>query len=107
MTVVNVNPLYTPRELRHQLKDSGATAIVILENFAHTLQEVIGDTDIKHIVVSTMGDMLGVKGSHRQFRRSQCEETRAFVVTSRPCAIQASYCSRTRPSLLKRRMYAR
>ncbi|MEM9107243.1 MAG: AMP-binding protein, partial [Pseudomonadota bacterium] len=61
-TVVNVNPLYTPRELEHQLKDSGASAIVILENFATTLQQVIGKTDVKHVCVATMGDMMGLKG---------------------------------------------
>ena len=61
-TVVNVNPLYTPRELEHQLKDSGAEAIVILENFARTLEAVIARTAVKHVVVATMGDMLGVKG---------------------------------------------
>lgn len=55
---VNVNPLYTPRELAHQLKDSGAEAIVILENFATTLQEVIDKTDIQHVVVASMGDLL-------------------------------------------------
>ena len=58
-TCVNVNPLYTPRELEHQLKDSGATTIVILENFCHTLEEVIGKTQIKEVVVASMGDMLG------------------------------------------------
>ncbi|MGE0315593.1 MAG: long-chain-fatty-acid--CoA ligase [Lautropia sp.] len=57
--VVNVNPLYTPRELEHQLKDSGAQAIVILENFAATLQQVIGRTSVKHVVVTSMGDLLG------------------------------------------------
>ena len=56
--VVNVNPLYTPRELEHQLKDSGAEAIVILENFATTLQEVVARTPIKRIVLASMGDML-------------------------------------------------
>jgi acyl-CoA synthetase (AMP-forming)/AMP-acid ligase II len=56
---VNVNPLYTPRELQHQLKDSGATSIVILENFAKILQEVIDETPIEHVVVASMGDMLG------------------------------------------------
>ncbi len=61
-TVVNVNPLYTPRELEHQLNDSGAEAIIILENFASTLQAVIGRTKIKHIVVASMGDRLGLKG---------------------------------------------
>ncbi len=58
-TCVNVNPLYTPRELAHQLKDSGATAIVILENFAGTLAEVIEQTPIKHVVMASMGDLLG------------------------------------------------
>ena len=58
-TCVNVNPLYTARELQHQLKDSGATAIVILENFAHTLAEVIDNTAVKHVVMASMGDLLG------------------------------------------------
>ena len=58
-TCVNVNPLYTARELEHQLKDSGATTIVILENFAHTLQEVIGKTPVKTVVLTSMGDLLG------------------------------------------------
>ena len=56
--VVNVNPLYTPRELEHQLKDSGARAIIVLENFAHTLEEVIAATDVKHVVLASMGDLL-------------------------------------------------
>src|SRR5690606_32835508 len=60
--VVNVNPLYTPRELEHQLKDSGAEAIFILENFASTLQAIVRNTQVKHVVVATMGDMLGLKG---------------------------------------------
>lgn len=60
--VVNVNPLYTPRELEHQLKDSGARAILILENFATTLQQVIRNTEIKRVVLASMGDMLGFKG---------------------------------------------
>jgi long-chain acyl-CoA synthetase len=60
--VVNVNPLYTPRELEHQLKDSGAEAIVVLENFAHVLEQVIARTPVKHVVVSALGDLLGVKG---------------------------------------------
>jgi acyl-CoA synthetase (AMP-forming)/AMP-acid ligase II len=58
-TCVNVNPLYTARELEHQLKDSGATSIVILENFAGTLEEVIDRTPIKHVVIASMGDLLG------------------------------------------------
>jgi long-chain acyl-CoA synthetase len=60
--VVNVNPLYTPRELEHQLKDSGAKAIVIIENFASVLQQVIRSVPTKHIIVAAMGDMLGFKG---------------------------------------------
>ena len=58
-TVVNCNPLYTPRELEHQLKDSGAEAIVILENFAHTLQAVIAQTQVKTVVTTQIGDLLG------------------------------------------------
>jgi long-chain acyl-CoA synthetase len=61
-TVVNVNPLYTPRELEHQLKDSGAEVIVILENFATALQQIVKNTSVKHIVVASLGDMLGLKG---------------------------------------------
>ena len=57
--VVNVNPLYTPRELEHQLKDSGAEAIVILENFAATLQQVVARTAVRHVVVASIGDLLG------------------------------------------------
>src|SRR3954453_21058702 len=60
--VVNVNPLYTPRELEHQLKDSGAEAIIVLENFAPTVQQVLGRTAVKHVIVGSMGDMLGFKG---------------------------------------------
>ncbi len=56
---VNVNPLYTARELQHQLEDSGATAIVILENFAHVLQAVIEKTSVQHVVMASMGDLLG------------------------------------------------
>ena len=58
MTVVNVNPLYTPRELEHQLKDSGARAIVIVENFASVLQQVLADTPVAHVVSTQLGDML-------------------------------------------------
>jgi long-chain acyl-CoA synthetase len=57
--VVNVNPLYTARELAHQLKDSGARAIIVLENFAHTLEEAIEGTEIRHVVLASMGDLLG------------------------------------------------
>ncbi|MDF1631569.1 long-chain-fatty-acid--CoA ligase [Mycoplana sp. MJR14] len=61
-TVVNVNPLYTPRELEHQLNDSGAKVLFVLENFAHTVQQAIGRTGVKDVVVCSMGDMLGLKG---------------------------------------------
>jgi len=60
--VVNVNPLYTPRELEHQLKDSGAEAIIVLENFAHTVQQVVSHSAVRHIIVTSMGDLLGFKG---------------------------------------------
>jgi long-chain acyl-CoA synthetase len=79
-TVVNVNPLYTPRELEHQLKDSGAEAIVILENFATTLaagdRQDAGQARRRR----PMGDMLGFKGCDRQFRRAQREEAGAGLV---------------------------
>jgi len=62
-TVVNVNPLYTARELEHQISDSGSEAIIVLENFAHTVQKVMGKTPLRHVVVASMGEMLGgVKG---------------------------------------------
>src|SRR5439155_11990009 len=61
-TVVNTNPLYTPRELEHQLTDSGAEVIVVVENFAHTVQEVVGRTAVKQAVVTSIGEMLGWKG---------------------------------------------
>jgi long-chain acyl-CoA synthetase len=59
LTVVNCNPLYTPRELEHQLNDSGADAIVVLENFARTVQEVIGRTRVRHVVTTQVGDLHG------------------------------------------------
>ncbi|MDO6459290.1 AMP-binding protein [Granulosicoccaceae sp. 1_MG-2023] len=59
MTVVNTNPLYTDRELRHQLKDSGATTIVIADAFAHTLSDVIAETDVRNVIITGFGDMLG------------------------------------------------
>ena len=57
-TVINVNPLYTARELRHQLKDSNAKTIFILENFAHVLSEVLADTSVEHVIVTGVGDLL-------------------------------------------------
>jgi len=60
--VVNVNPLYTPRELEHQLKDSGAELVIVLENFATTVQQVMARTAVRHVIVAAMGDLLGFKG---------------------------------------------
>ena len=68
LVVVNINPLYTARELRHQLSDSGAKCIVILENFANTLTDVIADTDVQHVVRTALGDLLGLpKGAITNF----------------------------------------
>ncbi|HEY4137073.1 MAG TPA: AMP-binding protein, partial [Casimicrobiaceae bacterium] len=61
-TVVNVNPLYTPRELEHQLSDSGAEVIVVVENFAQTLQQVLGQTKVRSVIVTSIGELLGFKG---------------------------------------------
>ncbi len=63
LTVVNTNPMYTARELRHQLVDSGTNVILVLDNFAHTVQEVIADTQVKQVVTTGLGDMLGLKGA--------------------------------------------
>jgi long-chain acyl-CoA synthetase len=62
-TVVNVNPLYTPRELTHQISDSGASVIVVLENFAHVVEEALPKLALKRVVISTAGDLLGLKGA--------------------------------------------
>jgi len=59
LTVVNTNPMYTARELRHQLHDSGAVAIVVLDNFAATLAEVLKDTPVAHVITTGLGDLLG------------------------------------------------
>src|SRR5258708_34651689 len=61
-TVVNVNPLYTARELEHQLTDSGAEVVVVVENFAHTLQEVVARTRVRNVIVTSIGGLLGFKG---------------------------------------------
>jgi long-chain acyl-CoA synthetase len=63
LVVVNTNPLYTPREMRHQFLDSGAKAIVIAENFAANLQQIIGETEIKTVILTSIGEMLGLKGA--------------------------------------------
>jgi len=62
LTVVNVNPLYTARELKHQLVDSGATALVMVDNFGQTVQQAIADTPVKHVITTALGDLLGFKG---------------------------------------------
>ena len=68
LVVVNTNPLYTARELKHQLKDSGARAIVIMENFANVLEAVIDDTDVEHVVITSIGEMVGFpKGAIMNF----------------------------------------
>ncbi len=69
MVVVNVNPLYTARELEHQLKDSGAKAIVIVENFAHVLQQVLPHTELKQVLVTRIGDLLGLFARHARESR--------------------------------------
>ena len=63
LILVNTNPLYTPREMKHQFTDSGATAIVIAENFAANLQQIIGETQIKTVILTSIGEMLGLRGS--------------------------------------------
>jgi long-chain acyl-CoA synthetase len=62
LTVVNVNPLYTPRELKHQLVDSGTVAILVIDNFGKTVQEVLADSPVKHVITTGLGDLLGAKG---------------------------------------------
>ena len=62
LTVVNTNPLYTHRELKHQLIDSGATVLLVLENFAHVAQEVVAETKVSQVITTTIGEMLGPKG---------------------------------------------
>ncbi|PKM01529.1 MAG: long-chain-fatty-acid--CoA ligase, partial [Gammaproteobacteria bacterium HGW-Gammaproteobacteria-6] len=83
MTVVNTNPMYTARELKHQLVDSGASAIVVLENFAHTVAEVLADTAIKKVVVTGVGDMLKFpKGAIVNFMlRHVKKQVPAFTIT--------------------------
>lgn len=63
LVVVNTNPMYTARELKHQLEDAGAKAIVVLDNFAATLQQVVGETHVEHIITTGIGDLLGAKGA--------------------------------------------
>ena len=68
LTVVNVNPLYTPRELKQQLVDSGASAIIVLDNFGHTVQQVIADSQVRHVLTTGLGDLVGgAKGAIMNF----------------------------------------
>ena len=75
LVVVNTNPMYTARELRHQLEDSGAKAIVVLDNFAATLQQVVGETHVQHIVTTGIGDLLGAKGLLINFALKHVKKT--------------------------------
>lgn len=67
MVVTNTNPLYTPRELKHQLNDSAAKAIIVIENYAHTLADVIDETSVEQVITTQIGDLLGLKGSFMNF----------------------------------------
>ena len=67
MVVTNTNPLYTPRELKHQLNDAAVKAIIVIENYAHTLAEVIDDTKVEQVITTQIGDLLGLKGSFMNF----------------------------------------
>lgn len=103
--VVNVNPLYKPRELQHQLVDSGAEAIIILENFAATLQKVIAATQIRHVIVATMGDMLGgIKGAIVNFVVRHVKKlvppfSLPYQVSFKQALTQGSHLSLQRPDL--------
>jgi len=100
-TCVNVNPLYTARELKHQLIDSGATTIVILENFAKTLQEVIQDTPVKRVIITSMGDMLGAfKGRLVTFAvRHLVKMVPAYDIPRQTASGQARQVIRFKPML--------
>ncbi len=105
MIVVNVNPLYTPRELEHQLNDSGASAIVIVSNFAHTLEKVVDKTAVQHVILTRMGDQLSTaKGTVVNFvvkyikrfgrRNTICQMPYHFVAH----CITATGCSTSNPN---------
>jgi long-chain acyl-CoA synthetase len=107
LVVVNVNPLYTPRELEHQLKDSGAKAIIVIENFASVLAQVMPAVPTKTVVLAAMGDMLGFPRarssttscatSRRWCRRSTCRARCASTTRSRPGAASRSSRRRSGP----------
>ena len=95
--VVNVNPLYTPRELEHQLKDSGAEVIVILENFAATLEQVLPRTPVKHVVLAALGDMLGLKGTIFFTLRTTRFTIRPFTPSISPSEVTTTCLIGVRP----------
>ena len=102
MTVVSVNPLYTARELEHQLRDSGASVIVIFESAAHTLQSIIANTPVRHVVVAAIGDMLGaLKGGllNFVFRRvkKMVPAWRLDNATAFPAALSAGALNKPTP----------
>ncbi|WP_139308794.1 long-chain-fatty-acid--CoA ligase FadD [Pantoea sp. 1.19] len=106
MVVVNVNPLYTPRELEHQLKDSGASAIVIVSNFAHTLEKIVANTPVKQVILTRMGDQLApVKATLVNFvvkyvKRLVPKYHLPNAVSFRSALHQGQRLSYTRPTIL-------
>lgn len=105
LVVVNVNPLYTARELKHQLNDAGTSTIVIVENFAHTLAEVLDDTPVKQVILTRMGDHLGlVKGTLvnvvvRYIKQLVPEFTLPNAIAYKTALVQGSGLRYTRPEL--------
>ncbi len=105
MVVVNVNPLYKPRELRHQLADSGAEAIVIISNFVNNLQQIIGETQLKHVIVSDLGDGLRwpkrtlVNLAVKYVKRLVPAWSLPGVISYRKCLSQGQHLTYTRPEL--------
>ena len=103
MTVVNVNPMYTARELEHQLNDSGATAIVVLENFAHTLQEVLAKTPIKTVITTQIGDLFPQpKGLLTNCRREAREEDGAALAHCERDRVQGRLAGRASANARRR-----
>ena len=97
-TIVNVNPLYTARELQHQMVDSGAEAIVVLENFATTVEHVLPHTQIKHVIVAAMGDLLGaLKGTVVNFVVRRVKKMVPTYSLPGRITLLSAYCSRIWP----------
>ena len=109
LVVVNVNPLYTARELQHQLADSGAAAVVVLENFAHTLQEVVATTAVRHVIFNTIQEPLqeqlaaGKKIKIREFFNRITRDERLFAVGY--CASPTATALTSRPRRRARRAH--